>query len=101
MLRVAHVGLQVRDIEASAAFAQRILGLRVSQHDGDTVYLTCNERHHELSLHAGPAAALDHIAFEVDPERSAAIEGRLSLLEPGSDGAAQAFRFVAPGGLPI
>ena len=31
MLRVAHVGLQVADLEASVAFAERILGLRVSE----------------------------------------------------------------------
>jgi catechol 2,3-dioxygenase-like lactoylglutathione lyase family enzyme len=101
MLRVAHVGLRVPDLEASVAFAQRILGLRVSQEDGDTVYLTCNERHHELSLHAGAAPALDHVAFEVDRERFAAIERRVAVLERGSAGVEDAFRFLAPGGLPI
>src|SRR3954447_7583711 len=101
MLRVAHVGLRVPDLEASVAFAQRILGLRVSQDDGDTVYLTCNERHHELSLHAGPGAALDHVAFEVDRERFTAIEGRVSVLDRGSAGGADAVRFLAPGGLPV
>lgn len=101
MLRVAHVGLQVPDLDASVAFAQRILGLRVSQRDDAIAYVTCNDRHHELSLHAGTAAALDHIAFEVDRERFAAIEGRVDVIERGSAGVADAFRFLAPGGLPI
>ena len=81
MLRVAHVGLQVPDLDASVAFAERILGLRVSERDGDTVFLTCNERHHELSLHAGAASALDHVAFEVDRERFAEIESRVDVVE--------------------
>jgi catechol 2,3-dioxygenase-like lactoylglutathione lyase family enzyme len=98
MLRVAHVGLQVSDLDASVDFARRILGLRISQRDGDIVYLTCNERHHELSLHAGAAAALDHIAFEVDRARFDAIEARVAVIERGSVGVADAFRFVAPGG---
>jgi catechol-2,3-dioxygenase len=101
MLRVAHVGLQVPDLDASVEYAQRALGLRVSERDGATAYLTCNARHHELSLHAGAASGLDHIAFEVDREAFGAIEARVDVLERGSAGAEDAFRFRAPGGFAI
>jgi catechol-2,3-dioxygenase len=101
MLRVAHVGLQVPDLDASIEFAERILGLRVSERDDAVAYLTCNQRHHELSLHAGAASALDHVAFEVDAERFAAIEARVDVVERGSAGVSDAFRFAAPGGLPV
>ena len=101
MLRVAHVGLQVPDLDASVAFAERVLGLRVSERDDAVAYLTCNERHHELSLHAGSVAALDHVAFEVDRERFAAIEAQVEVIERGSAGVADAFRFAAPGGMLI
>jgi catechol-2,3-dioxygenase len=98
MLRVGHVGLQVADLDASVAYAERVLGLRVSERRADVAYLTCNDRHHELSLHAGPASALDHIAFEVDRATFEVIEGRVDVLERGSTGVADAFRFLAPGG---
>jgi catechol 2,3-dioxygenase len=101
MLRVGHVGLQVGDLDASVAYAERILGLRVSAREGDVAYLTCNDRHHELSLHAGVASALDHIAFEVDRQTFAAIEARVDVIERGSTGVEDAFRFLAPGGFVI
>ena len=109
MLRVAHVGLRVPDLERSVAHAEDVLGLRVSERAGEAVYLTCNERHHELVLLPGDAVACDHLAFEV-LERSAydATCERVSAaglevvargrLEPGI---ADAIRFVAPGGFVI
>jgi catechol-2,3-dioxygenase len=98
MLRVGHVGLRVPDLDASVAYAERVLGLRVTQRDADVAYLTCNDRHHELSLQAGDASALDHVAFEVDRETFAAIEARVDVIERGSAGVEDAFRFLAPGG---
>jgi catechol 2,3-dioxygenase len=104
MLRVGHVGLQVADLERSIAFAERILGLRVSERDGGTAYLTCNERHHELVLIAGERSALDHLAFEVfDRWRYDALAERLAVLERGrlEPGLDDALRFLAPGGFTV
>jgi catechol 2,3-dioxygenase len=101
MLRVGHVGLQVPDLDASIEFAVRILGLRVSERDDRLAYLSCNARHHELSLHAGERSALDHIAFEVDRETFDVIQARVDAIERGETGVEDAFRFVAPGGFAI
>jgi len=97
MLRVGHVALQVPDLDASVAFAERVLGLRVGERSERSAYLTCNERHHELELHAGPRPALDHIAFEVDRARFEALDGE----RVGEPGVQDTLRLTAPGGLPV
>jgi catechol 2,3-dioxygenase-like lactoylglutathione lyase family enzyme len=97
MLRVGPIGLVVPDLSRSVAFAERVLGLRVSERSAGVAYLTCNARHHELVLLAGPLSALDHISFEVDREAFDAISGRVSVLSRGP----RSFRFLAPGGLPV
>jgi len=108
-LRVGHVGLQVTDLERSIDHAERILGLRVSERDGDTAYLTCNERHHELILRKGPSVGCDHLAFELfEPDELAALRERVERAGlrivgegPQERGIADAFRFLAPGGFVI
>jgi catechol 2,3-dioxygenase-like lactoylglutathione lyase family enzyme len=107
--RVGHVGITVRDLERSIRHAERIMGLRLVERDGDTAYLTCNARHHELVLTQGTATGCDHLAFETfDPDGIAALrpvleaEG-LPVLEGVAleRGIADAVRFVAPGGFVI
>jgi len=103
--RIGHVGLQVTDLEGSIEFAERVLGLRVSERDDTTAYLTCNERHHELMLHQGPHAGCHHLAVEVFDRRS--LEQVLEALErrglptqqaPAERGVTESVRFIAPGG---
>ena len=54
------------DLEASVAFAERILGLRVSERTDEVAYLTCNERHHELILIEDRVnRGYEHLALEV------------------------------------
>jgi catechol-2,3-dioxygenase len=101
MLRVGHIGLQVADLDASIAYAERILGLRVSERDERVAYLTCNARHHELELHQGEQTALDHIAFEVDREAFGALQCRVDAIDRDEKGVEDAFRFIAPGGFVI
>jgi catechol-2,3-dioxygenase len=109
MLRVAHVGLRVPDLDRSVAHAEEVLGLRVSERTDDAVYLTCNERHHELVLSPGPEVACDHLAFEVldrarfdaTCERIAAAGLEVITRGPLEPGIADGLRFVAPGGFVI
>jgi catechol 2,3-dioxygenase len=107
--RIGHVGLRVPDLERSIRFAQEMLGLRVSERDADTAYLTCNARHHELVLIGGEQAACDHIAFEVFErvsyervvERVRESGVRVLAEGPLERGIEHAVRFTAPGGLTI
>jgi catechol 2,3-dioxygenase-like lactoylglutathione lyase family enzyme len=104
--RIGHVGLRVTDLDRSVAFAQDILGLRESERDGSTSYLTCNERHHELVLTEALEPGCDHLGLEVPDE--AALERALVLVQaegltvlsqqPDERGLAAALRFVGPGG---
>jgi catechol 2,3-dioxygenase-like lactoylglutathione lyase family enzyme len=98
--RVGHVALRVRDLERSIVFAQRVLGLRESERDGGTSYLTCNERHHELMLIEGESTACDHLAFETyDPEEVGRLRATVDVLdEPLEQGVEDAVRFAGPGG---
>jgi catechol 2,3-dioxygenase len=107
--RIGHVGLRVPDLERSVRFAEQMLGLRVSERDRDTAYLTCNARHHELVLIAGDAAGCDHLAFEVYSREAlddltARIRDRnLPILASGrlEAGIEHAVRFLAPGGFTV
>jgi catechol-2,3-dioxygenase len=104
--RIGHVGLQVLDLDRAVAFAIDVLGLRETERDGGAVFLSCNERHHELMLIAGETVALHHLAFEVpDATTLAALRARLDeagwrlLDEPVEAGVADAVRCVGPAGV--
>lgn len=106
--RIGHVGLRVTDLDCSVAFAEQVLGLREVERAGETSYLTCNRRHHELVLIAADRAGCDHLAFEVfDPEAFGALRAdverrELTILDdPPERGIEAAVRFVAPGGFII
>jgi catechol 2,3-dioxygenase len=104
--RIGHIGLQVVDLDRSIAHAERILGLRVSERDARSAYLTCNERHHELVLFAGDEPGCDHIGFEVANEEELAkalgrfqSEGITVLSDrPEERGVESAIRVLGPGG---
>ena len=67
--RVAYVELAVPDLERSVDHAIGILGLREVERVGESVYLTCNERHHELVLTASDAPSLAAVALKA-PRRA-------------------------------
>jgi len=103
--RIGHVGLRVADLDRSVDFAQRILGLRETERDGATSYLTCNARHHELVLIEAGEVGCDHLAFEVFDatgldELRATLERRgIPVLDtPLERGIKDAVRFTGPGG---
>jgi catechol 2,3-dioxygenase len=108
-LRVAHVALRVPDLDRSVAYAEDVLGLRVSERREDAVYLTCNERHHEHMLLPGDAVACDHIAFEAldRPTFDRTVQrieaAGLDVVARGRTeaGIRDAIRFAGPGGIVI
>jgi catechol 2,3-dioxygenase-like lactoylglutathione lyase family enzyme len=65
--RVAHVAIEVPDVDRTVEFYERYIGLAEVERDGDTVYLTCNDRHHELIVMPSPSGetGLNHLGLEV------------------------------------
>jgi catechol 2,3-dioxygenase-like lactoylglutathione lyase family enzyme len=104
--RIGHVGLRVRDLERSVAFARDVMGLRESRRDGSISYLTCNERHHELVLIEAGRPGCDHLALQVSDQpaldealRRVRTEGfQVLSVQPEEAGVAGAIRFLGPGG---
>jgi catechol 2,3-dioxygenase len=82
-VKLGHVHLKVRDLDAAVEFYVGLLGMRVSERVGGRfAFLTLGEAHHDLALQAlgagapGPAfdaVGLYHVAFEL-PDRRAFAE---------------------------
>ena len=107
-MHIGHVALRSTDVAGTAQYLERVLQLRVSSRDGDTAFLSANDKHHEVQLIAGDSAGIDHVGLEVDTvEDLAAVKAK--VLEAGAplaaagDGQAQklgeSFQFVGPGDL--
>jgi catechol-2,3-dioxygenase len=67
-MHIGHVGLRVRDLERSGAFAKQVLGLTESPAGPGELLLSANEKHHELQLIAAEAPGFDHVGLEVEGE---------------------------------
>ncbi|KMK65169.1 VOC family protein [Puniceibacterium sp. IMCC21224] len=65
--RLSHIALQVRDLEASLEFYQRLAGLILSHRDGGTACLRAVEEtsHHSLILTQGDEPSCDVVGFRV------------------------------------
>ena len=67
---LAHVALQVTDLEGSLRHASEILGMRVVERVDGRAYLTLGSQHntyggahHVIEYFEGPVTALEHVAF--------------------------------------
>jgi catechol 2,3-dioxygenase len=108
---LGHVELVVPDVVASTEFFVELMGLQVSEEDGDRVYLRAWQDfdHHTLLLTEGPEAQMGHIGWRVaekaDAEAIAAeVErrgGDTTWSEPLSNGHGDSVRFRTPHGLPM
>jgi catechol 2,3-dioxygenase len=82
-VKLGHVHLKVRDLDAAVEFYVALLGMRVTEHIGGRfAFLSFGDAHHDLALQAlgagapGPAfdaVGLSHVAFEL-PDRQAFAE---------------------------
>jgi catechol 2,3-dioxygenase len=108
---IGHVELVVPDLAASTEFMVELMGLHVSEEDGNRVYLRAWQDfdHHTLLLTEGPEAQLAHIGWRV-ATREDAVEiadeverrgGETAWVEPPSKGHGDAVRFLTAGGLPM
>ena len=86
-MHIGHVALRSTDVAGTAQYLERVLQLRVSSRDGDTAFLSANDKHHEVQLIAGDSAGIDHVGLEVDTvEDLAAVKTK--VLEAGAPFAA-------------
>ena len=56
--QMGHVVISSPDPLGAAKDLQDTVGLRISEQDGDTVYLTSNSRHHEVTYVKGAGKAV-------------------------------------------
>jgi catechol 2,3-dioxygenase len=104
--RMAHVGLQVPDLDASVAWATTVMGMREVERVDGISYLTHKDCHHSLQYIEGPSSALDHISMEAhDSEALAKLVARLReegveivSERPEERGIAESVRFTGPSG---
>ncbi len=57
-IRVGHLVLNVKDVEASTRFYTEILGFEISRQGPQGAFLTCGKIHHDLALFKAPDDAL-------------------------------------------
>jgi catechol 2,3-dioxygenase-like lactoylglutathione lyase family enzyme len=104
--RMAHVALQVPDLDASVSWAVTVMGMRETERADGCSYLTHSDCHHSLQYIAGDTAALDHIAMEAHDDDAldaliADLQARdvpILATEPLERGIRRAIRFTAPAG---
>ena len=106
-MHIGHVALRVTDLDRSLAHVKHVLGLRERARSEGQVFVSSNEKHHELQLIASDAPGMDHVGLEVESAEELADVGRRALAagarmldhapeEPGIGGA---IRFVGPAGI--
>ncbi|MFH1794177.1 MAG: VOC family protein [Pseudomonadota bacterium] len=104
--QMGHVAFNSPDPESAAQDLVEIVGMRITERDGDTIYLSSNRRHHEISFTKGKAGTVRAIGLEavsteaVDEVRRRAQSDGLEILDdkPLGKHYDRAVRFVAPGG---
>jgi catechol 2,3-dioxygenase len=88
---VGHVNLTVTDLERSVGFYRDVVGLRVTQQDGQSAFLAAGDYHHHVALNTwqGPSAppppgsaGLHHFAIRL-PDRIALARAVVRLVRAG------------------
>ncbi len=64
--KLTHVVVSSADAEASAAFAEKVLGFTVSDRTKAMVFVRCNRAHHSIAFARAGYSSLNHVAFEMD-----------------------------------
>jgi catechol-2,3-dioxygenase len=103
---VGHVALRSREIDLAVQRATSVMGLRESERDGDTVYLTHGRRHHSLQYIAADQDAVDHIGLEAAGEwaldeirrRVRSLELQIVSDRPLDRAISDGFAFIGPEG---
>ncbi|MFD0981077.1 VOC family protein [Tropicimonas aquimaris] len=62
-VRLSHVNINTRDVDALAGFYETVLGFRLSDRSKAMAFLRCNSDHHAVVLAEAPVEGLNHVAF--------------------------------------
>ncbi len=103
--QMGHVVMSVPEPMAAAQDLCDVVGLRITEVDGDSVYLSSNNRHHEITYIKGDGGAvaigLEAVSAEAVDEVAARVASDgLTILgdTPMGKHYDRAVRFIAPGG---
>ena len=64
-VKLTHVVMNSADAEATADFAEAVLGFKVSDRTKGMVFVRCNTSHHSTAFARAGFTSLNHIAFEM------------------------------------
>jgi catechol 2,3-dioxygenase len=81
-LRLAHVNLNSRDVDGSAAFYQRALGFRLTDRSKAMAFVRCNDDHHAVVIADAVVNGLNHVAFLM-PNLEAVMRGSGHMIDAG------------------
>ena len=104
--QMGHVSLQSPKPDALVEDLVEIVGLKVTERSDTTIYLSCNDRHHEISIVRGETAGVRSVGFEamdnraVDEVRRRVASKGLAIVSdhPSSERMDHAFTFKLPNG---
>ena len=82
--KLTHVVLSATDAEASASFAEQVLGFKVSDRTKAMVFVRCNRSHHAIAFSRSGYSSLNHIAFEM-PDIDGVMRGIGRMRDVGTD----------------
>jgi catechol-2,3-dioxygenase len=75
--KLGHSALQVRDVDAAVAYYRDVLGLTVSEQDGDrSAQLSTGLDYGSITLSKGAEDKILHVAFQLDPDSDLTDVGR-------------------------
>ena len=81
-LRLSHVNLNCKKIEASSLFFQRVLGFQLTDRSKAMAFLRCNSDHHAVVLADAALDGLNHVAFMM-PDWESVMLGAGRMVDHG------------------
>ena len=68
--RLGYVAINVTDLDRSATFYEKTVGLTLEERTADAVFLRCSENHHDIMLAAASEPGLKRVGWQMESERA-------------------------------
>jgi catechol 2,3-dioxygenase-like lactoylglutathione lyase family enzyme len=81
-LRLSHVNLNCKDVDATSAFLERALGFQLTDRSRMMGFLRCNADHHAVVLAEAQMDGLNHVAFMM-PDLESVMLGSGRMIDHG------------------